>query len=321
MSAPVPEPPPAFAVAAASISTGTTTIPSAAATIPGAAAVLQPGRDEDLRREQRSCKTRLSNSQRQRIVEAILPYAKKKHSGEYTAQKAIISKVADEFNVSRRSIGDIWSRGRKYPKDNHQITSCCTRNIIWPTLKWILTELVSQRDSSPRSIVLQQDNARPHISGTNQDFMTAGNANGFNITLSNQPPNSPDLNILDLGFFRAIQSLKEKCAPKNVAELVEAVRGAYAALTAETLNKVWLSYQDVMQQVMNDEGGNKYKLPHMAKDRLARQGALPVCLNVPHTLVEKAVRVLAQATGQSEQQDQPEFMPEDGEDFSSSEMN
>ncbi|VFR02870.1 unnamed protein product [Cuscuta campestris] len=73
-----------------------------------------------------------------------------------------------------------------------------------------------------RSIVLQQDNARPHISGTNQDFMTAGNANGFNITLSNQPPNSPDLNILDLGFFRAIQSLKEKYAPKNLAELVEA---------------------------------------------------------------------------------------------------
>ncbi|VFQ65600.1 unnamed protein product [Cuscuta campestris] len=117
MSAPGLEPPPAFAAAAASISTGTTTIPSAAATIltvpnadatiptvsnavatiptvstaaatipivptaaatiPGAAAVLQPGRDEDLRREQRSCMTRLSNRQRQRIVEAILPYAKK----------------------------------------------------------------------------------------------------------------------------------------------------------------------------------------------------------------------------------------------------
>ncbi|VFQ66118.1 unnamed protein product [Cuscuta campestris] len=275
MSAPVPEPPPAFAAAAASILTG-----------------------------------------------------------EYTAQKGIISKVADEFNVSRRSIGDIWSRARKQLKEGvaidvkSKVYGNTGRKRVVIDVESIPNIPLSQRTTIrslaaalDRSIVLQQDNARPHISGTKQDFMTAGNANGFNITLSNQPPNSPDLNILDLGFFRAIQSLKEKCAPKNVAELVEAVRGAYAALTAETLNKVWLSYQDVMQQVMNDEGGNKYKLPHMAKDRLARQGALPVCLNVPHTLVEKAVRVLAQATGQSEQQDQPEFMPEDGEDFSSSEMN
>lgn len=38
-----------------------------------------------------------------------------------------------------------------------------------------------------------------------------------------QPPNSPDLNVLDLGFFRAIQSLKYKEASKTIDELVSGV--------------------------------------------------------------------------------------------------
>jgi len=31
---------------------------------------------------------------------------------------------------------------------------------------------------------------------------------GFHIRLISQPPNSPDFNILDLGFFRAIQAIQ-----------------------------------------------------------------------------------------------------------------
>lgn len=38
-----------------------------------------------------------------------------------------------------------------------------------------------------------------------------------------QPPNNPNLHVLDLGFFRAIQSLKDKTAPKNFRELVRNV--------------------------------------------------------------------------------------------------
>lgn len=38
-----------------------------------------------------------------------------------------------------------------------------------------------------------------------------------------QPPYSPDFNVLDLGYFRAIQTLQHKEAPKTVDELVRAV--------------------------------------------------------------------------------------------------
>jgi len=37
-----------------------------------------------------------------------------------------------------------------------------------------------------------------------EDFRIVASQDGIDIWLKCQPPNSPDLNILDLGFFRAI---------------------------------------------------------------------------------------------------------------------
>ncbi|XP_047258867.1 uncharacterized protein LOC124891098 [Capsicum annuum] len=76
---------------------------------------------------------------------------------------------------------------------------------------------------SNNPIFLQQDNARPHIGNNDLEFIEAARQDGFDIRLYFQPSNSPDLNVLDLGFFRAIQSLQYQKAPKKVDELVEAV--------------------------------------------------------------------------------------------------
>lgn len=38
-----------------------------------------------------------------------------------------------------------------------------------------------------------------------------------------QPPNSPDLNVLDLGFFSSIQALQHRESPNSIDELVTAV--------------------------------------------------------------------------------------------------
>ncbi|XP_074378409.1 uncharacterized protein LOC141719949 [Apium graveolens] len=78
-----------------------------------------------------------------------------------------------------------------------------------------------------RPIVIQQDNARPHICNTDLDFIEVAKSDGFNITLANQSANSPDLNINDLGFFRIIQGLQHEKAPTTVCELVGAVIEAY----------------------------------------------------------------------------------------------
>ena len=42
------------------------------------------------------------------------------------------------------------------------------------------------------------------IAHNDREFMEETTTNGFNIQLAQQPPNSPDMNVLDLGFFRSI---------------------------------------------------------------------------------------------------------------------
>jgi len=53
-------------------------------------------------------------------------------------------------------------------------------------------------------IFIQQDNARTHIDVNDPAFVQAAQADGWDIRLTCQPQNSPDLNVLDLGFFAAI---------------------------------------------------------------------------------------------------------------------
>ena len=60
--------------------------------------------------------------------------------------------------------------------------------------------------SSP-TIYIQQDSARPHISVYDEEFIEVGRQEGVDIKLVCQP-NSPDLNVLDLEFFRSIQALQ-----------------------------------------------------------------------------------------------------------------
>jgi len=58
----------------------------------------------------------------------------------------------------------------------------------------------------PREVVgnpifIQQDNAPSHLKLDDPLFCEHAKRDGFDIRLISQPPNSPDFNILDLGFF------------------------------------------------------------------------------------------------------------------------
>lgn len=52
---------------------------------------------------------------------------------------------------------------------------------------------------------IQQDNARSHVDPSDKDFVEATALYGYDIRLCcYQPPNSANINVLDLGYFRAI---------------------------------------------------------------------------------------------------------------------
>ncbi|XP_057796058.1 uncharacterized protein LOC131012156 [Salvia miltiorrhiza] len=146
--------------------------------------------------------------------------------------------------------------------------------------------------TSSKHIYIQQDNAKPHIQANDPEFQAVANTNGFKFQLVCQPANSPDTNVNDLGFFRAIQSLKDQKPAKNVEELLENVKAAYEEYPPEKLNNVFLTLQGCYQEIIKCKGGNNYKIPHMNKERLSRQGILPRCIQVEESLVKESLEFL-----------------------------
>ena len=80
------------------------------------------------------------------------------------------------------------------------------------------------REDVNKPIFIQQDNAPSHLKVDDPIFCEAAKQEGFDIRLICQPLNSPDFNILDLGFFRAIQAIQYKKDAKTIKDLVPAVQ-------------------------------------------------------------------------------------------------
>ncbi|XP_021718801.1 uncharacterized protein LOC110686484 [Chenopodium quinoa] len=144
------------------------------------------------------------------------------------------------------------------------------------------------------TIWVQQDNATPHLQLHDIEFRNAANTDGFNIHLIAQPLNSPDLNVLDLGFFNAIQACQHQQAPRNVDELVSAVKYAYEIFEPRKVNHVFLSLQYCMLEIMMVHGSNNYIQPHHAKERMERAGNFPTYIEVPIQLLKESMTYLLQ---------------------------
>lgn len=137
-------------------------------------------------------------------------------------------------------------------------------------------------------IYVQQDNAKPHPSVADAELLAAGTSCGWSIRFKSQPPNSPDLNILDLGFFNSIQSLQHEASPKTIDDLIKCVQDAFDELGTETLDDVFLTLQNCMESIMLVEGGNNYKIQHINKAKLRREGRLPSNLICSQEAIERA---------------------------------
>ena len=82
-----------------------------------------------------------------------------------------------------------------------------------------------------------------------------------------QVANSPDVNLLNLGFFQAIQSFNN-ATPKNEEELVHMVSMAYDNYPQEKLNHTLLTLQSVFNQIILNHGDNDYNIEHLLKEKL-----------------------------------------------------
>ncbi|VFQ71682.1 unnamed protein product [Cuscuta campestris] len=136
-----------------------------------------------------------------------------------------------------------------------------------------------------------------YIACTDLEFLEVAKTDGFDIELTCQPPNSLDLIVLDLGYFRAIQALQQEMKWKSIDVLVDVVTQSYYAFKPNLSNFVWLSLQYYMVgEVINIFVCNAYKIPHVGKNALLRNGELPISVSIDPETVRQSSSSLKPTT-------------------------
>ena len=145
------------------------------------------------------------------------------------------------FNPSANSWWDgklgIWPIGdwepakqksKKRPKGtlvwkNKMVTKKVYRELLISKLILAILENWPGRDRMSGTIFIQQDGARNHICEDDEELNNALMEQDIDTKLYMQTLNSPDIILLDLGFFRAIQSFNN-ALPKNEEELIQCLQ-------------------------------------------------------------------------------------------------
>ena len=79
-----------------------------------------------------------------------------------------------------------------------------------------------------------------------------------------------------------MHSFNNDC-PDNEEELIQSVEKAYGEYPMHKLNLVWLTLQNFLNMIIENDGGNEYKIPHMGKESMERRGLLPHVLDITPT--------------------------------------
>ena len=105
--------------------------------------------------------------------------------------------------------------------------------------------------------------------------------------MQTQPPKSPDLNVLDLSFFRALQSHQWRSGfANNINELVAQVQLAFVTFESRKLDFAFLTLQHCIDDILAIQGDNNYSIRHVGKQRMLADGTLPVRVPVSANALE-----------------------------------
>ena len=90
-------------------------------------------------------------------------------------------------------------------------------------------------------IFIHQDNAKPHGYINDVEVIAGMKEQVWDMEVINQPPNIPDLNVLDLVFFESIQSLQKEENMKDIDELVRTTIHEFYLQNRQSLDSVFLT--------------------------------------------------------------------------------
>lgn len=126
-------------------------------------------------------------------------------------------------------------------------------------------------------IRIQQDGPKTHNIFEDEQWIDAIESyNHFEFKLYNQPAQSPDTNTNDLGFFASLQAETWKMKrSSNIDGLIANVEKAFQEYDPVVLNRIYLTHMTVCNAILENDGNNRFDIPHMQKQMLERTGNLP----------------------------------------------
>jgi hypothetical protein len=194
----------------------------------------------------------------------------------------------EEKEAQRSSINRL--KGTMEVKSIESVTKNVFKSFL---IDKVIPDIKAKWPVKPAKVFIQLDNAKPHCNETDPDIVDAGTEGGWDIRLLFQPAKSPDFNVLDLGFFTAIQSLQYKETVRNPAELVQSVNAAFEKLPMITLENTFFTLQTVWGKCIKHCGGNQFKPPHIGKAKLRRKKILPENLFCDEEIYNRGIEVLS----------------------------
>ena len=151
----------------------------------------------------------------------------------------------------------------------------------------LLPSIVNNFTRDCDEVVIQVDKWSSHIENNDLDFRRAVSNINMNINIKKQPPKSPYLNVLDLGYFTSIQSFQQKENIRGIKNLVSAVKQSYESLEVSKLIRIFLMWQLVMLKVIEEKGDNTYIMPHKKKSFLEKECMLKTMVVIGDDLMER----------------------------------
>ena len=153
------------------------------------------------------------------VADEAEPYRHVQHKSFLTEIMFLCVVARPRYNTNKNAWFDgkigIWPI-RKWELAKRSSKKCAKGTPVWKNqsitqdvyqeylIQKLLPAIKKKWPMNNGRIRLQQDGAKSHILDDDEEFKEAADDIGPNLTVYTQSPNSPDTNILNLGFFRAM---------------------------------------------------------------------------------------------------------------------
>jgi hypothetical protein len=162
-----------------------------------------------------------------------------------------------------------------------RVVSCDKNRYREYLIQKVLPAIRMKWPDRDRRILIQQDGASAHIHDNDAEFNLHARQGRWEIRLETQPPKSPDTNVLDLSFFRALQSAQWGLGSETTIEgLIRQTMRAFREFEPRKIDYAFLTLQCCLDDILVKLGGNNYKIRHMGKERRLREGRLDTRIDV-----------------------------------------